>query len=249
MHFKPDDIKKFEKIFDRSKGVFVENTLQHPYLKEGVVPSFLPGCPEYCSKPVSNRRTLNDKIQEREDDDLIRCIAESIETKKQYEKEKNISNFNEFREGLKKNGSWNDWTIIYNEKEIIFVSFTRLPIVKVMCSIVVDSACNAQIFNDVIELEKFRTKLNDFNQFEKLLSEVRVACNIDTDKCVDTSVDSRVKNYISAIECILLKIQELVSDGEKLRVISYLLEQVPMPVFIIFFCDLKISFLFFVIFR
>lgn len=78
LHFKPEDIRWEASYFDETTGTKISARLQKPQLRDGAVPSLLPGCPSYLSKTTYSRESPDAKRKRMEESALQAAFVQSV---------------------------------------------------------------------------------------------------------------------------------------------------------------------------
>lgn len=191
-----------------------------------VVPSILPNCPKYLSKPeVCHRESVDMKRERLENARIEEAIQKSLESDAAYRRSIAVKNFQEFISKLEGVTFIDNWIVKKHEDFVnfIFLQETPRPIVK--CYITVKDNLELSVHDiDNVNLKslgnmKFPFTLTDINQFDEVVQIVTAACS-------DENEDLSVKKIVSLIVSKLC----LLSDRlpEKKTIIDFLSEQVTL---------------------
>lgn len=221
-------------VNDPVKKTSYINKLTNPKLKDGVIPSILPNCPEYLSKPEKSRPSVYEHVSRLEEEQFQAVLQESVKTHEQYKKNTSFLNFQEFQECVKKNENLinerSRWNILFSESDILFAIIDRNFVPKISYSVVVNSNCELRVFDEVSEVKelpslKFPVMLSDLIKLDEILTQVLTlyeVCKPDNESKTEAV---QLEYYVKQIEVFMKQMCDIVSDDQR-KSVKFLIEQV-----------------------
>ena len=222
LHFKPEDIIWETSYFDESTGVKVSARLKKPYLRDGAVPSLLPGCPSYLSKTTKSRESPDAKRRRMEESALQAAFAQSTSDHARYWEERKFSTVDEVIAKLDSLDR-NYWSVIKQEETLLICHITCAPHPKIVLSLLIKADCKVHAFAGDVEIQKtgdyaVPSSVTDINILEHLLEKLRM---LDTHEQKD-----KPPQAITVIQ-LVLSILSLMQDQsfKHLRTLKFVCEQ------------------------
>ncbi|XP_047116143.1 uncharacterized protein LOC124796100 [Schistocerca piceifrons] len=179
LHFTESDICRHTECYDEVKGTKLTVKLSRPRLREGAVPSVLPGCPSYLSTPsTSSRESAEERRARLDNEHLLQAIKDSIVTKTEYDSRKLFSTFEAFLQCLERETIPSEWTIVRRSDCVLFLLLTVLPAPSVSVSVVVTNDLQLSAYRSNTEIRKIGSrkiphKLSNMNDLFTVLDKVK----------------------------------------------------------------------------
>ena len=215
MHFLDSDIQKESKYFDEKEGRLLTAPLKKFKLKPFAIPSIFPNCPQYLSKPCVARETPEEKRQRIENENISRCIQESIKSHEAYRKTFHYSSLMELLNLLKGKALPAGWTYINENSKVVFLYLKYSPAPEICASLSVTQNLECTFHMNKTEVKS----LNNIN-FPKSVNDVNELMSILEKLSPPQLKESKVKIVID----ILNEIIEECEDDEK-KVFEFVLDQ------------------------
>ncbi|XP_049767201.1 uncharacterized protein LOC126100618 [Schistocerca cancellata] len=222
LHFTESDICRHTECYDEVKGTKLTVKLSRPRLREGAVPSVLPGCPSYLSTPsTSSRESAEERRARLDNEHLLQAIKDSIVTKTEYDWRKLFSTFEAFLQCLERETIPSEWTIVRRSDSVLFLLLTVLPAPSV--SVVMTNDLQLSAYQSNTEIRKIGSrktshKLSNMNDLFTVLDKV---------KELVSAKENSLKSQCLLIQDILNDMCSSV-DEEKQKQIQFLSEQVKL---------------------
>lgn len=222
LHFKPEDLRWETSHFDEATGTKLNAKLQKPQLRDGAVPSLLPGCPSYLSTTTTNYRESPDAKRKRlEESALQAALAQSVADNVQYWEDRKFNSIDEILEKFDSLDT-NYWSVIKKEQSLLICRIAHVPQPKIMHSILIHANCKVHAFAKDFEVKKIGdytvpSSVDDVNTLEQLLAKLRT---------FDTEEHTHTPSAITIIQTVL-SLLSLVKDQKfkHLHVLKFVCEQ------------------------
>ncbi|GLH16811.1 Uncharacterized protein GBIM_21092, partial [Gryllus bimaculatus] len=147
LHFQSWGIEK-KSVFYCDDGQKITLPLKHQRLSPGAVPSVLPNCPNYLSRPsTSYRESPEEKKLRLENEYLLAAIDESAKENIARINEISFSTFDELKSKLNLLILDEYWSIIKKEDRVLFVHIDYNSAPKIVNSVVVDKELKLGVHN------------------------------------------------------------------------------------------------------
>ena len=110
-HFRKNEIETTHRV-PNGDGSYREVPRSRPKLKDGAVPSILPGCPSYYSAPHSATKRSRLSLEHKDGEHLNQAVSLSLESGVEEKEKFKIQNFQDLRAKLSflsVNDKWSTW--------------------------------------------------------------------------------------------------------------------------------------------
>lgn len=181
LHFVPEDIERETSHFDERTGTKLTAKLKIPRLRKGAVPSLLPNCPSYLSRPPLLRESPEGRRCRKEQDAMQAAIAQSITDDAAHRETRKFSTLNELSEKLVSLDKY--WKVVKLDKSLVICNILCKPHPEIKLSVLIDNNCAVTVYADGVEMHRlgnFRipSHVNDIDSLEKVLDYLR-KCNTE----------------------------------------------------------------------
>lgn len=222
LHFDESSIRRHAEGYDTKTGKKLIVPLERPRLHKGAIPSILPGCPAYLSRPSSSRESREEKLLRLENQQLEQTIVESLCSKEIYDKKTLFTSYDELIDILKNEKLPEKWHIIYKESSTFIISIMdELPIVT--ASIVVDQNLNLKVYVKDAPLNQlgkhnFPLKVNSILVINEILNNLNLKSQTEC-----TIFPSIIDSVISLLD----NLNVTLDDSQKTTV-QFIIEQLKL---------------------
>ncbi|KAK7861885.1 hypothetical protein R5R35_001482 [Gryllus longicercus] len=236
LHFQSWEIEKIS-VFYCDDGQKITLPLKHPRLSPGAVPSVLPNCPNYLSRPsTSYRESPEEKKLRLENEYLLAAIDESAKENIARINEISFSTFDEQKSKLNLLILDEYWSIIKKEDRVLFVHIDYNSAPKIVNSVVVDKElklgvhyCGKKVFK--LGGTAIINSVSNVNEINDVLEKVRLMLCFDTSSSSSNSSSSSSSSnsphdILDLVSDLLLQIDTKNSEFEK--PVTFMLEKIKL---------------------
>ena len=213
-HFREEEIERTYKV-PTGDGTYREMPRKYLKLKEGAVPSILPGCPTYYSTQTTNKRSrlsIESKREELFSQALHLSLKSNIDESERFI----LRSFQDLQAKLPLISISNVWSYWYpNPNSLIFMR-PRLDnnkiLVNIYLTVEIDLSIRAYRNGEVFQLSLI--SVSDTCQLESLLDEIAVLSDSSEMSLGCTSNDSHIASAGIYIQQVINNISDNKSDEE-----------------------------------
>lgn len=235
LHFQPDDIRTTTSAHNPKTGEKITCRLERPQLVPGAVPSQLPNCPTYLSKPVTTQRSSPDeKSIDKENEHLAQALQASMSEYNEQCERDSCGSLDELTSKLSLDAKW---TITIREQNLLIsrIGHAESECPQIECAVTVDTSLMVNVFLRKIKLSKLKNrplpfKLDGVSTLNTVLEDLSKHADLIGSSHGSTSEDNDESSdgqFILGLELVLTILLALKSSTNKFaNVLWFMCEQI-----------------------
>ena len=223
-HFQKEDIDSTFKV-PKGDGTFTEVPRVKPMLKEGTVPSLLPGCPAYYSTKSTKRTRLS--YDEKEEDLMNQTLQLSLRSESEEKRKFIVNSLKDLKDKLTLISLPNSWFVWFRDENNITFALAKMTErnMSVNLYLEINSYLSTSAYFHGQNIPVSIAAINDIRQIESVLQELALEHDSNSKNTKQSFHIPRAKEHIKEVINDLLHHNELHSDSSELARLQFILCQ------------------------
>ena len=174
-HFREGEAETTHKV-PNGDGSYREILRSRPKLKDGAVPTILPGCPAYYSSHSATKRTRL-SIDDKDDKLLYQAVSLSLEAEVEENEKFRIQNLHDLQAKLHFISIANIWSTWYPDEYTLFFLRPRIDSSKIQVNtyLSIEFDLSLKAYHNGVTFPISFVTLCDVRQLESVLNEISIA--------------------------------------------------------------------------
>ena len=212
-HFTEDEVETTHKV-PNGDGSYREIPRNRPKLKDGAVPTILPGCPRYYSHHTATKRTRL-SLEDKDDELLYQAVKLSLESDIEENEKFKIHSFHDLQAKLPLLSIASIWSTWYPDEYTLIIMRPRIDSCKIEVNsyLSVNFDLSVKLYHNGVNLPISIVTLCDVRQIDSLLNEISIppsAPIISED--ISTNFDNT--SHIASAESHIQQVIDNMYDGK-----------------------------------
>ena len=176
-----------------------------PKLKDGAVPTILPGCPTYYSSHSATKRTRL-SIDDKEDELLYQAVTLSLEAEVEENEKFRIKNLHDLQAKLHFISIANIWSTWYPDEYTLISLRPRIDSTKIQVNtyLSIEFDLSLKAYHNGVTFTISFVTLCDVRQLESVLNEISIAPSAIISEDIPTNLDNA--SHIASAESHILQV-------------------------------------------